>query len=121
MKKLSILCFLLLSTSIVITAQVQIKNTDEDATLTISADNHFYAGINGPIFLVKIDTAEFELADSSLSEINTEWIQSITVLKGSDSSTNYDLYKGKDRIIITPLKSKEQEFNKWIIDNNNRL
>jgi hypothetical protein len=121
MKKLSILCVLLLSTSIVITAQIQIKNTDEDATLTISADNHFITGINGPIFLVKIDTVEFELADSILSEINTDWIQSITVLKGSDSSADYDLYKGMDRIIITPVKSKEQEFNKWIVKSENRL
>lgn len=121
MKKLSILCFLLLSTSIIINAQIQIKNIDEDATLTISEDNHFYAGRNGPIFIVKIDSAEFELADSLLSEINPNWIQSITVLKGSESSTDYDLFKGKDRIIITPLKSKEQEFNKWIIDNDNRL
>jgi hypothetical protein len=121
MKKLSILCFLLLSTSIVITAQIQIKNIDEDTIITISADNHFYVGRNGPIFLVKIDSVEFELADSSFSEINTEWIQSITVLKGSNSPANYDLYKGKDRIIITPLKSKEQEFYKWIIDTENRL
>jgi len=121
MKKLSILCFLLLSTSIIITAQIQIKNIDEDKTFTISADNHFYVGRDGPIFLVKIDSVEFELADSSFSEINTEWIQSITVLKGSDSPANCDLYKGKDRIIITPLKSKEQEFYKLKTDTENRL
>jgi hypothetical protein len=92
------------------------KNT----TFTISADNQIFVGRNGPIFLVKIDSVEFELDNSSFSEINPEWIQSITVLKGSNSPTNYDLYKGKDRIIITPLKSSEQEFYKLRIDIENR-
>lgn len=119
MKKLIFLCFLLLSTSIIITAQLQIKNIDEDTTFTISAENQIYIGSSGPIILAKIDSVEFELYRSSLSEINPEWIQSITVLKGSNSPTDCELYKGKDRIIISPLKSKEQEFYKWRIDTEN--
>ena len=119
MKKLIFLCFLLFPTSIVITAQLQINYLDKDTTFTISAENQIYIGSSGPIILAKIDSVEFELYRSSLSEINPEWIQSITVLKGSNSPTNCDLYKGKDRIVITPLKSKEQEFYKWRIDSEN--
>ena len=86
-------------------AQIQTESVDIDELIPIpKSTNQLWASSTGALWIVKIDTTEYELDSLSFSNIDADWIQSIQVFKDDNMKKKYG-YKGKNGVAIIRLKT----------------
>ena len=83
-------------------AQIQPESVEWD-TPQISSKNMLWSSEAGPLIIVKIDSVEYRLDSLTMTGIDSEWIQSISVFRDGTATEMYGS-NGKHGVIIISLK-----------------
>ena len=108
MKNLILAAFIIFIISFTLNAQIGGTSFNFD-TPVISIDGSLIINEVGPMFVVQIDTSNYELDSNSVYKIDSEWIECISVYKIGEEKKKYGDHVRNGLVIIYPKAEFEDE------------
>ena len=108
MKTFVMLAILLTISTITSFTQITMESLDLEVPQRGTSGSNLLFSKTGPIMIAKAGTVDFKLDSVGINRIDTEWIQSISVFKDSESGEKYG-YPTENGLIVINLKEEHIE------------